>query len=102
MFAINRGSGFVITFPNGIILSTQFAADCYCDNYNPNSPSLSPGSIPLAAICKNAEVAIFDENNNRNIITKDILGSGNTENFVDIHKWLEIFDKCRNYRKGDK
>lgn len=111
MFAINRGKGFFIKFPNGLTLSTQFGGGNYCDNHD-ESIAMSK-NIPEHVECKNAEIAIIDYSETeikdlgtvrkQRLITDEVLGNGDeVKGYVDMCEWLDIFDKCRNYVKGDK
>lgn len=98
-FAINRGKGFTIDFPNGVCLSTQFGAANYCENKD-NFEDFDVGKYIEYIPCKNVEIAIWD---NKGVwITKKILNHDNdVKGWVEIDEWLDIFDKCRNY-KGDE
>lgn len=58
MFTITDGKGFQIEFENGWTISVQFGGGNYCSNRQ-----LRPGNPGKELLeCKNAEVAIFDDN----------------------------------------
>jgi hypothetical protein len=78
--------GFHLTFPNGIVLSTQFGPGNYGDNYD------SPFDGEKSFDANMVEVAIFKADG-CSWITKeyrdlgdDVLGR------IDFGEWLKIFD----------
>lgn len=114
MFKITSGRGFHITFPNGIILSTQFGYGNYCDNYN-NDKLMNMGSNPINGFdltnltCEDVEVEIFceaqllkdtwlTEDMHREVFGVELDSNvmGNVMGHVDIIQWLKILDWCKN------
>jgi len=97
----NRARGFKITFPNGIVLSTQFGMTNYCENretYISNKENIQNSN--------DAEVAIWHKDNPDEWLTremyKDVFGSELCDDvigYINIAEWLEIFEWCKNYRK---
>jgi hypothetical protein len=94
MFKITFSKGFHITFPNGVTLSTQFGWGNYCENRD-----MSSRETPDPLVSKNAEIAIWNEK--EEWITDEILKNGDmVQGYVDIVEWLEIIEKCKNYKGG--
>jgi hypothetical protein len=60
MFKATENKGFQITFNNGYTISVQFGKGNYCDN------RLKENSDFITS-CKNAEVAIWNENNSEDM-----------------------------------
>ena len=65
-FMITQGKGFCIRFANKYAISVQFGTFNYCDNkhYDINSGIDELKNIPEFKSCANAEVVIFDPNDN--------------------------------------
>lgn len=61
MLKITESKGFHITFENGLTASIQWGFGNYCDNHF-NYELLSNRTIPVES--NDAEVAVFDANNN--------------------------------------
>lgn len=89
--------GFHITFPNGIVLSTQFGPGNYGDNYD--KPFLYGEHAPRSYEADKVEIAIFRADGTGDWLTKeyskdlddDVMGR------IDLEEWLKVFDWCRNY-----
>lgn len=98
MFSINRGKGFSIEFPNGLTLSTQFGYGNYCDNYQ---ATFSDEQVLYdVVVCKNAEIAILY---NGDFITNELLNNGQeVQGWVDMNRWHEIYDICKNWKNDSK
>ncbi len=58
MFAITRGKGFHITFPNGYALSVQFGPYNYCEHYDVPDP-YAPLNVSKWS-SKDAEIAVIN------------------------------------------
>lgn len=106
MFKITGSKGFHITFPNGVILSTQFGGGNYCDNYDKEIGEERKKSEYASTNC---EIAIWQIADRNNWITEKmewevfgkVLGD-NVKGYVNMEDWLKIFDWCKNYKKGGK
>lgn len=100
MFKVNGGRGFHITFPNEVILSTQFGYGNYCDNYDRSELRDSKNLLDNDVICRDAEVAVLykdiwiTDDMYREVfghrLDNNVLGS------VDIIMWLKILEWCKN------
>jgi len=105
MFCVNEGKGFSITFPNGIILSTQIGAGNYCESYHNNiiKQSRTPAG-ELTIKSSNCEIAIIEQKSREwltGIAMKD-LGESRIDDvvgWVELDRWLEYLDWCRNYKQ---
>lgn len=94
MFEIINGTGFRLTFPNGLTLSTQFGAESHGDNHA--DPTVFPygSSFPKSSTC---EVAIL--NNDNDLITNEIINNNEMiEEKVSFDQWLSIFETVKNYK----
>lgn len=108
MFKIIDGKGFHITFPNGVMLSTQIGYGNYCENrdkieFSPVYRFSETKQINhvSALPSMDSEIAIFDKD--KNWITEKYLRSiGESEDmvigYVDQEQWFKIFDWCRSYK----
>ncbi len=82
--------GFHITFPNGVRLSTQFAAGNYCENYNSREWEATDNSS------NDCEIAIIGADGVW--LTDIILQCGDDiKGYIPIEEWLSVVDKCKNY-----
>jgi len=101
-FKITRSTGFHITFPNGITLSTQFGPGCYGDNYYMTFDELEKLVEEGKNIESNeVEIAIWDKNGKW--ITSQMIAElfpdeddNDIMAYVNIEKWLKIFHWCEN------
>jgi hypothetical protein len=99
MFRITDGKGFHITFPNGVTLSTQIGYENYCENYK-ITEDFEKQINKNDWESKDCEIAIWDKNR---WLTNKILNNGDdVEGHVKIDRWLEIFEKCKNYKRVQK
>ena len=102
MFKITYGKGFHITFNNGITLSTQFGYGNYCDNRMNSSTDPFPDNGKTSPVieCKNAEIAIWDRDDNW--ITQDMFKDLNIDGCDDVlgwvttDQWFKILEWCKN------
>lgn len=94
-FKNNRGRGFHITFPNGVMLSTQFGWGNYCENYNSDlTPTEEMKKTDWES--DDAEIAIIAP---EGWITKKFKDKGDDVlGHVQIKEWLKAFDWARRYR----
>jgi hypothetical protein len=117
MFKIIRGSGFHITFENGVTVSVQFSRGSYCNKY-PNNDMYDKDikfdkdmniikdwkdPLPLEG-SPNAEVAIW--NKKGNWITEKYLESiGEDEDdvigFQTAEQVLDILNWAKSYKEGE-
>jgi len=96
MFSIFK-KGFSLTFENGLCISTRFGGGNYCDNYESdfNSKDIPP--------CKDCEIAILDTLRGDAFVTKEFFGKDNdVKGYVTFNEWLEIVDKIKNWKRGEK
>jgi hypothetical protein len=100
MFKITSGKGFLITFKNGVTLSTQIGYYNYCDNYFSDDKSFDKIQELVNKNdweSKNCEIAIWDKDGNW--LTDKILNIGDDVcGYVELDEWLEILEKCKNYK----
>ena len=111
MFTANRGVGFQIKFPNGVVISVQFGQFHYCNN-NTRSPL---GDME----CATAEVALFLTNDcdpyHPDWITSeafkflfgeetdDVVGYVKPEKIPDLMVWAKDYEFVTPHnRKGVK
>lgn len=99
-FRINENTGFQVTFPNGVTLSTQFGAGSYGDNYN--------APFPREATVKGAEsdrveIAAFVAPGGE-WVTKEICAAAGLEDpsddvvgYVVVGDWLKLVNACAAY-----
>lgn len=104
MFAITNGTGFHITFPSGITLSTQFGGGNYCINYD---LEIGIEKKKSKVQSKNAEIAIWDEEGKwlTNQAYKELFNEeigDDVKGNVEIEEWLKILDWCQGYKLEEK
>ena len=87
MFKITGGKGFHITFPNGLMLSTQFGYGNYCENED-NISLLT--NRPEIVASDDVEIAVFDKDGLW--VTDDVMGH------ITINDWLKIYQWCVNQK----
>lgn len=82
MFELNTkfGQGFKITFKNGLTISVQFGEGFYC------TPK------------KNAEIAIWDNQDNQHTFEYDRLESG-WESPENLAKWIYLVSTAKNIKE---
>jgi hypothetical protein len=98
VFSISKPGGFQITFPNGLILSTQIHTFVNCKNFMNVTASLSAHET---VDCNDAEIAIIQ--NNKYITNQCEFCDDNTVLYhVDMEKWLNIVEWCKNYKSKDR
>lgn len=98
-----RNNGFWITFPSGIILSTQFSYGNYCEGHEKFLEACQNNTYDKARMegCKDAEIAIGTENEPCCLTAKacnEALGrevDDNVEGHVSLDEWLKLLDWCR-------
>lgn len=101
MFRSNRNSGFQITLPNGVTISTQFSYGHYCEIsvYNPNTDncvrSLKKPKNKITHSSIDAEVLLRYEKSGNQIFGFPY-EQGGIAPYITIEEWLEIFDFARN------
>ncbi len=95
MFEICNNKGFLVTFPNGITLSTQFGGGDYCMNFDDPVEQYSEGRK-----CVDAEIAIVDEGGNWR--TKEVMALAgepeppdNVVGHVTVEVWCKVVEACR-------
>lgn len=95
-FKNNHGRGFHLTFPNGVMLSTQFGWGNYCENYD----SKFPVGVEMEKTdweSNDAEIAIIAPDGKW--ITSEWSKNDDTvQGRVDMERWLSAFDFCRNWK----
>ena len=122
-FRIHRGQGFHVTFPNHVVLSTQFGAGNYGDHYDDaigRFPKCSnEGGYSIIDNCQadkveigiwlddvKVEVEFFGKKSEQNKwITKEMYKEvfpaeepDDVMGYVGIDNWLKIFNWCQNYK----
>ena len=109
-FMVMKGRGFHINFPNGIRLSTQIGAECYCEHYDSHPCDCPPinkdgnrigvvqsddAEIQLsgggATLAKCMQELFADDEE----YSDDILG------YVKIDDWLEIVRWCMDFKPAE-
>lgn len=95
-FRNNNGRGFHITFPNGVMLSTQFGWGNYCENYN-SGLSIMEEMSKKNWESDDCEIAIIAPG--EKWITKEFRDDGDDVlGRLKIDDWLQAFDFARNYQ----
>jgi hypothetical protein len=95
-FEITENRGFKITFPNGLILSTQFGPGNYGTNHDASFFTDRREGFEATQV----EIAVFKASD-RDFLTRQVLGhDDDVKGYVDINEWLEIVDKVKNYDTG--
>lgn len=95
MLKITGGKGFHITFDNGVTVSVQFGWGNYCDNY-----SIREDSDAYMLESKNAEIAIWDKN--EDWITKEYDGElcDDVKGYVEVKEILDILNWASKRGEG--
>jgi len=108
MFKITSGRGFHITFPNRLILSTQFGFGNYCshkDLWSEDEKALIRNNAMESYDC---EIAIFKKNDdnwltkemNREVFKEEL--NDDVKGWVEIEDWIKIFNWCVNYTINER
>lgn len=85
-----RNGGFQIFFENGYLLSVQFGAGNYCENYN--SDDFNPQGVVES---KTAEIAIIHAESNE----FQLLGFDKVQGYVTPDELPEWIEKTKNWHK---
>ena len=94
MFRICNNKGFLITFPNGVTLSTQFGGGDNCQNFE------DPVEINLAGKkCVDSEIAVMDrEGRWRTSEAMALAGkpahAGDVAGHVTVDLWCRLVNAC--------
>jgi len=98
-FLLRANSGFQITLPNGVVVSTMFGYMHYGDNRNNQEEIGKYGLLSDAA-----EVAFFREEAG-NWVTKEVAEIAGIDcgddviGWVSIDNWLKLLDAARTLKK---
>ena len=95
MFEICNNKGFLVTFPNGITLSTQFGGGDFCMNFDDPVENYTEGKQSV-----DAEIAVVDKEGNwrtREVMTLsgEIEPLDNVVGHVTVDLWCRVVDACR-------
>jgi len=105
-------NGFVITFENGLVLSTRFGSMNYCENKSATFGERPHRPEPL--VSDDAEVAVWlatpraGHGDDRQWVTEwqqDIFQDSmedDVRGWVRIEDWLQLLDWCREWKMEKK
>lgn len=93
MIKSTQNKGFSLTFENGITISVQFGTINYCERKNNSSPYKSEMLDGQDIIeSKNAEIAIWDKDNNWFNFGSDTVKGWCSSN--EVAEWIEKISKA--------
>lgn len=92
MLRVNDNKGFHIEFDNGLTISVQFGYGNYCDNRD-----IETNKEQRTKVSTNAEIAIWDKNNNWYVFDKgDTVKGWVTANEIGI--WIDKVRRAKNIK----
>jgi hypothetical protein len=95
MLRSTQNKGFNLTFDNGLTISVQFGTGDYCERGSPYAPykseMLNGQDITES---QNAEIAVWDENNNWFDFGTDTVKGWCSAN--EVAKWIEKVSKAKS------
>lgn len=92
MITVNNNKGFKLTFDNGLSISVQIGNGNYCDNKDSNINEMEQRRTES----KNAEIAIWDENNKWFTFYGDQVEGWVNAN--DIGIWIDKVRRAKNIK----
>jgi hypothetical protein len=94
MFTNCYNTGVQFTFANGLSISIQWGGGNYCDNRN-LTPNFDEQKLSRTIVeCPNAEIAIWDENNNwYNFGSDTVKGWVTTD---EVAQWMTKVQTAKN------
>lgn len=103
-----RANGFWLKFPNGVVLSTQFAWGNYCEGHELYFKKVIEDKEDYAKVreeVKTSEIAIGNNNNSTlltELMNKEVFGvelGDSVKGYVGIEDWIKIVNWCFNYKQ---
>jgi len=99
-------NGFTLTFENGLVLSTRFGAQNYCENrghpttHDRCRTSMFSDNAEVAVWLNNAESKTSHDwvNGWQEVVFGDADPADDVRGWVAMAEWLQIVDWCRTWK----
>ena len=103
-------NGFTLTFENGLVLSTRFGPDNYCNNNSADYLDNLANTSITPLFSDDAEVAVWLNNDEtdasydwingwQKVVFGDAAASIDIRGWVTMPEWLQIVDWCKEWKR---